>query len=343
MRDIDRDRTSSPSGRDDDRIGTLIRIAGPRPAVPRDREERVKAAVREHWRAAARDRSRRTRWRVTLAAAAVLTLAVGLGVWSRVPWPGPSQSAVVEGIAGGAWIRSNATGEAAAPARVRLGDAIPPGARLETEAGGRVAVRMASQHSVRLDGTSRVTVLSDDALVLHGGTVYVDSGGPLGAGTGPVTLSTPFGVVEDIGTQFEATVSDSSLRLRVREGSVSLTRDESAIAVTAGSELEVDVEGRTVRREIRPFDPVWSWVESIAPAIDIDGRTVSEFLTWASREGGWTVEFGDDGLKDSSHRITLSGSIEGLGVRDALDAVLPTSGMQHRVDGGVLVVETLKD
>ena len=149
MRDPDHDR-SSPRARNEDRVGTLIRIAGPRPAVPDDREQRVKAAVRDHWRATTRSRTRRTRAIVTLAAAALVILAVGLGILNRSEWMGSSSPAVVERVSGTARARSEAASEGDAFGTVRAGDALPAGTELATEADGRVAIRMASRHSIRL-------------------------------------------------------------------------------------------------------------------------------------------------------------------------------------------------
>ncbi|MDH3285843.1 MAG: FecR family protein [Acidobacteriota bacterium] len=342
MRDPDHDR-SSPRARNEDRVGTLIRIAGPRPAVPDDREQRVKAAVRDHWRATTRSRTRRTRAIVTLAAAALVILAVGLGILNRSEWMGSSSPAVVERVSGTARARSEAASEGDAFGTVRAGDALPAGTELATEADGRVAIRMASRHSIRLAAGSRVTILSDRSLALDEGTVYVDSGGPLGASAGSVTISTPFGVVRDVGTQYEVSVSDTSLRLRVREGSVSLSGDTASLSVEAGTEFEVDSLGQTRERRIAAFDPEWTWISRITPMIELDGRTVTEFLGWASREGGWRVEFVGDGLEQIAGDITLSGSLDGLTVQDALTAVLPTCRMQHRVEGAVLFVEPMAE
>src|SRR5262245_31632605 len=120
-----------------DAIADLLRLTGPRPAVPADCAARVKAAVRAEWRAATASRSAASRTAATAATAgrdtgatvprrtAVRLAAIAAALVAAVaipllrgwrPFPGAGAAARVE------------IGSAA----LRAGDALAPGTLLET-------------------------------------------------------------------------------------------------------------------------------------------------------------------------------------------------------------------
>ena len=49
--------------------------------------------------------------------------------------------------------------------------------------------------------------------------------------------------------------------------------------------------------------PLWGqaeyWVVGIAPAFDIEGRPLADFLGWVSRETGWSLDFPSRELEES--------------------------------------------
>lgn len=65
-----------------DSVARLVRLAGPRPAIPQEVRERVHASVRQEWRSAVARRRARV-WAVPAALAASVVLAVVLG--GRLP------------------------------------------------------------------------------------------------------------------------------------------------------------------------------------------------------------------------------------------------------------------
>ena len=91
-----------------------------------------------------------------------------------------------------------------------------------------------------------MTLTSSERLVLIVGTMYFDSGAATGAATGAGTLEvvTSHGLVREIGTQFEVMSTSAALRVRVREGSVEIEREQQASGLTgaAGEQL------RSIRR-----------------------------------------------------------------------------------------------
>jgi ferric-dicitrate binding protein FerR (iron transport regulator) len=321
----------SPDRNDD--VAMLIRLAGRRPAVPESVAARVRAAAHEHWRGELRNRARtRFLWTAgALATAASVILAIAWSVF-RVDPAGPpvlQASIRVESLAGPAW---------AGGRLLRTGDGLPARAEIETGEQGRVAVRLPSGHSVRLDSASRIRILGRAALALDRGAVYVDSGAHARTAE-PLSLRTPFGDVQETGTQFEVRLGADSIRIRVREGSVVLRAASGLHEVGVLTELEADGHGSSKVREISKYGPEWSWVAGIAPSLKIEGLSAKAFLDRMAREGGWTLRFADEETANLAEETVLQGTVEGLTLDQALEAVLPTCGMVHHIEDGRLIVD----
>ncbi len=232
------------------------------------------------------------------------------------------------------------------------GEAIHAGAMIETAAapgvapagsapaGGRAAVRLAGGQSLRLDNGSRVRFTTASSVVLERGAVYVDS-----AGGANVEVRTTLGVVRDIGTRFEVRLLASpgagvaaTLEVRVREGSVELEHGDETHLVVAGEELRKHA-GDGVERGASPIcGPHWDWALDTAPAPDVAGRPLTEFLDWASDEACWTVRFVDRATADAAARIILHGDARNLTLTEATSMVLDGSGLAFQLRDGDLVV-----
>lgn len=312
-----------------DPIASLLRLTGARPAVPADRAARVRDAVRAEWRAATAGRVRRRVLARRLAALAAVLLAVAGIALLRVrrfgPGPAPEPVGHVE-IGSGA---------------LRAGATLSTGDLLQTSGTDRLALRLASGHSVRLDQGSRARIVSARDLELLRGGLYVDSGGPASAGgseAASVTIRTPAGTVQEIGTQFEVRLIEASVRVRVREGRVRLGRPGVPVEVTAGREVVVRADGTASEAPIQDPGSAWTWPGEVVPMMAIDGRTLGEFLGWFARERGLTVRYADGDLAASAPAIRLSGSIDGMTLDEGLASALSVSGLSHRIDGTILLV-----
>jgi ferric-dicitrate binding protein FerR (iron transport regulator) len=313
----------------------LIRLAGRREPVPEERANRVKAAVRDHWQAEIRRRSR-ARFRRTaliLATAATIVIAVMVGVRQIGPDGTADATMMVESLTGPAWMQE---------AALSTGTEIPAGSSVETGDGGRLAVRLQSGHSVRLDSGSLLTMVETGVLHLERGAVYVDSGTG-GLDPEPVLVRTAVGSILETGTQFEVRLLDGSLRIRVREGSVTLTDDRGEHAVETAVELVRLSDGTVARRQIELHGPDWDWIAGITPMIDFQGRTADAFLGWVARERGWTLTYADLEVARAAAETELGGSVGEIGIDQALDAVLPACRLAYRLEGGTLLIENMPE
>ncbi|MBD3869198.1 MAG: FecR domain-containing protein [Acidobacteria bacterium] len=318
--------------RDKDAIEKLIRLTGPRPAVPDETAQRVKEAVHQHWRESVEDRRRPRRIRAgfAMAAAAAILFTIGLVAWNNLgPLSGNQDPVVVLAVSGSTqW---------------NVGDHLDTGALVTTPEDGGLAIGTGPLQSVRLDSGTTVRLLTPDTLALDQGAVYVDSRGSGGDEAPDLTIRTSLGDFREIGTQFEIRLSEDTVRARVREGRIAVQHNENELEVVAGHEMEINYRGEVRRGEIDPASHEWGWIGELTPMMEIEGRPVLEFLEWIVRERGLQLQFEDPALYSSAGETDISGSIDGMSLDQALEAVLPTCGMTYRIHNGTLTVLRAND
>ena len=339
---MSRDETAAA----DDAVAELIRLAGRRQAPPAERVERIRAAVQSHWHQQVQGR-RRTKlfWIAgTLAAAAAVTwlLVVAPRLTLTGPAPVPARALKIESIVGEVRALDANPGAADKGRLLHRGDAVETGQTLETGETGRVAFGSRSGPLLRLDASSRLRVLPDAVVALDRGALYVDTGPAGGTTAGALTVRTPLGVLQHVGTQFEARMEAGTLRVIVREGAVRFKGKGGPRLLERGSEMSVDEAGSVSTDTVSPSDPEWDWIEAVTPMPDLEGRTLRSFLDWAARERGLELAFADAATEQSASQIKLSGSVQDLTVEEALGAVLPTCSMTHEIEGDRLIVEPLE-
>lgn len=321
-----------------DRIGPLLRLAGPREAIPADRMRRVRAAVHAEWRQHTRARSRRVTvgWSLGAVAAAALVL-LGVRLAIRDDSAGPlaqPEVATIEAVAGTVRLVSSSEGGGLEHRMLQIGDRVGVGEVIETP-GGLASLRLSGGASVRLDRGTQLHLVSETALVLGRGAIYVDSGDGY---AGSLEVRTALGVARDIGTRFEVRFTGSALRVRVRDGLVRLSQDQQSHDAHPGDELTLDAKGGVVRRPVAVFGAEWAWLLGLTQPFELEGRTLAAFLDWIAKDNGWQLRFADAAIELKSQTTILHGSILGLSPSEALAAVLPTSGVEHTLENGVLLI-----
>jgi ferric-dicitrate binding protein FerR (iron transport regulator) len=320
-------------------LDRALRAAGRRAQPPEEVTQAVRAAVRAEWQAAVDvQRARRLRWAAVATAAGVS--AAALGVWMTHPSL-QNETATVASVARvtgevtsdkGFWSSSRAVSEQ---------QILHAGDELTTGRTGRVALSFPNRMSVRLDRDTTIELADAQTVVVHAGAVYVDAQ-PQPQSEPRLRLDTPAGSVYHIGTQYEVRLIGSGVRVRVREGEVELAARNPASPPQrgkTGEQLTVSAGGRLERAVIPTYGAAWDWVHATAPAFDIDGRELSEFLAWVARELGCEIVFSTPESKAEAARVTLSGSVAGLPPDEALAAVLSTTRLQSSRRDGQLVID----
>lgn len=195
--------------------------------------------------------------------------------------------------------------------------------------------------SLRIDEGSRVRFTSEREVFLEDGRVYFDSTSRLIAGidAGDVpgfTLHTEFGEVRHVGTQYMTGVGTDGLVVSVREGSVSIDGTFHDETISAGQQAKFMGRQRPAILSISRNSEAWDWVARTTPAVDVDGRTLHEFLLWAAREMGLELRF--EGDAEAVARVAiLRGTID-TEPADALRLRLATAALEWRIEGGVIYI-----
>ncbi len=312
-----------------DEIRDLLVEAGPPVELPAADLERIRTAARREWLSQSGTPIFEGRsYRPLLAMAASLLLVV-TAIWLYRSGRQPLATAAVATVE---LLRA----EGATESRFGVGDQLAAGTEISTigDSPIRVALRMASGHSIRVDSDSRVRLASAQRLELERGAVYIDSGAE-GASDG-LEIGTPLGTVREIGTQYEVRLN-GGMRVRVREGSVSVDHSGGTFSASRGEQLLVDSGGEVVRSPVTLTGPTWSWVLDTAPSPDIEGRSLGAYLDWIARETGWQIAYEEASLERYATE-TVYGSIEGMTPEESLRAVLSSSGLGYRLDGETLVI-----
>jgi ferric-dicitrate binding protein FerR (iron transport regulator) len=329
------DRNSASEERDD-AVAQLIRVAGRRVEPPAAAYEKTLAAAMAAWDQLQSRRRRRVF--ATVAAAIVLALGVAY-LLTNVPQGTAPGVGHTDRIVGTVEVRTDKQ-----PEWSILGDEsqqLPRGAQLRTSAGSRAGIVLSAGVSLRLAEATQIELLSESRLHVTAGKVYIDTGGT-GARSG-IEVVTAAGTAVDVGTQFEVQYRDGEYRLRVREGRVLLRRDTGEVDGQAGDQLKILAGGELERSRIEQDDPGWDWVESVAPAPDIDKQPVTVLLTWVARETGRSVRFATPDIERKAGTTILHGNIRHLAPLQALSVMLATTDLEYELPDEATILIRLKD
>jgi ferric-dicitrate binding protein FerR (iron transport regulator) len=314
-----------------DMVESLIRTAGRREEPPEDAYRRVFAATSAVFREKTARRQERT-WVLWAGAAAVLTLALALMFQWTPPSAERDELAQIVRVIGSA---EQANGDVWQP----LGEAPSPltgGSKLRTLAGSRVALMLPGGGSLRLAAETEVMLDAPGRFYVRQGTIYVDSG--MGTDGAHLEIVTPGGTARNLGTQFELHVAGTALRLRVREGSVSIDRAGTQFQSVAGEQISIDVLGDVERASIAPDAQEWQWAESIAPTPDMDGKPASALIAWVARETGRRLRYESTLVEQRAARVILHGNIRHLEPLAALEAMLATTDLEYVLNGDTMEI-----
>jgi FecR protein len=331
----------------DDEVARLVRLAGRSgPTIAAERLGRVRTAVHDAWRDEYVVRTRRRRLTVAVLLAAAASGVIAFAIRRPIRTPAPALAPVPVPVLVARIDQT--TGTPAPGFSFGAGGAVMSGSTVTTSA-GTLAMTLTSGVRLRLDASSTARVDSATDVALERGAVYVDSAGahPTQPGASPISIHTPAGLVRDIGTQFqvriEARLDGPGIRIRVRDGQVRLTSANGVdTRADAGGELFATPDGSIDHRPVAATGRDWAWAERAAPLFSVEGKTLGAFLDWVSHEGAWTVTFADSRFSKTARAIVLHGRPEllrGLTPAEALNLVLPTCGLRHRIDGRRVVIE----
>lgn len=318
---------------DRDSIAALIRTVGRRSAPPREDYERVLAASRDAWQRAVRQRTRR-RWTYAIAAGLALVV-LSAGALRQLDSGNATAVAGTLTTASGAVFAGGTKGD---EWHWLTDDGVPVlvGTRLRTDPSGRAVLQLAPDISLRVAGSTDLVLQRGNRVELLSGQVYLDTQGA----TSVVEIVTRFGTLRDIGTQFEVLVTGAALRVRTREGAVTLTRGEQdVLECVVNEELRVDSLGRVERGYIATHDKEWAWAETLAQPPQGPEVPLLRFLNWVARETGRRLRYDSAEIELRVSKVVLHGTTPKLAPVQALEVALATTDIDYSLldDGTILL------
>ena len=324
--------------RSDEAFVELLGKSPPRPNPPAEDEVLIRAAVHAEWRNVTAGNVRRHRI-TTFALAASVVLAV-FATFSLLRDPvvdiGDLQMASVDKQFGEININSRM-------AYAGQLTAIEGGDLVETGSGSGLALGWHDGGSLRLDENTAVVFEAANQIYLQNGRVYFDSqNDPLSSqattsGAANLSIRTDHGMVRHLGTQYMTAVAADELVISVREGMVSIDGNVTARA-SAGQQFAISASGSLTINDTNGVED-WEWIEKSTPAVNLDGRSVSEALEWVSRESGRTIQYASAEAESLARTDRLHGDFDvDVGPSRKLEIFMMTVDLNARIDGEVIVV-----
>jgi ferric-dicitrate binding protein FerR (iron transport regulator) len=325
--------------RNDEALEALFAKAAARPLPRAESEERVRQQVHVAWQQALRQRSRRRRTFMAMAASVAVLAIVGM-LLNQADLPVSGRPVAMVDKRFGELHVVDASG---VPYYASSGHfALTPGQTVSTRGGAGLAMTWSNGGSLRMDEYTSMTLTSANEIYLQRGRLYFDSSAgssdSFADDTGVLVIRTDRGVVTPLGTRYVTQLTNDKLTVLVRDGSVSV--ESAEFSATAGKGERLLVAGNEMPSvvPVASFGDEWSWIEKTTPIWNTEGRSIAEFLAWVGQESGRSIHY------DSVKAERLAGeSISGFGQIDlepslALQLVLLSTDLDWSLDGGAVVV-----
>tara|TARA_R110000782_G_scaffold87299_3_gene169144 strand:- start:1023 stop:2012 length:990 start_codon:yes stop_codon:yes gene_type:complete len=323
----------------DKSLEQLLGKATRRPVPDEAHVTEAREALRAEWkRVTGRQQSRRRILHYAVAATVLVTV-FSLFNSLRQPIPDRVQVASIQKSFGSIYFVSDQSVMTPADSEqsIHLGETISTG----RDAG--IALAWLSGGSLRLDENTTVEFRDDRTIFLRSGQVYFDSipssliVDARAAEPGSLAIETDYGRVTHVGTQFIVGVDDRTLQVSVREGQVDVAGRYYQRVAERGQQLRFAGRQQPALLSIDEYGEAWNWVAERSPAVEVDGRTVDEFLGWVGRELGREIEYSDDAKSLTGER--LLGSVDDDPM-EALRMHMLTTGLVAEFGEGVIHVRT---
>ena len=272
---------------------SLFKNAASRTRAPADDEARILAALHAEWKQAT-GRRRRRRLTVGLAAAASVVLAIFVytGVFNDSPSQTPTRM-VASVVKQSGSVMTGPTRAHEAMQQLRAEETLMSGTLITTAYAARLAIRWLGGESIRLDENTRLILISETDIELLSGRIYIDSQADDNKpdSKSELAINTPFGRVQHLGTQYMTSLTDGSVIVSVRQGSVSITANNEESIAEGGQQLSVSSKGNVnlaPRGRIRILGPMSMRISSIPSTLDTRFRST------------WTIARRSSSIPDST-------------------------------------------
>lgn len=182
------------------------------------------------------------------------------------------------------------------------------------------AISLGNGMNLRIDEGTGFSLTSSGEVFLSRGGLYAESNDE-----SSIVIRTPFGQAEDIGTEFEVRVQPNGWQVQVREGLVSVANPASQKTAKAGERIVIAQDQTMQRQLVSSSDESWQWTHQVHEPFELEGASLSQYLSWWSDETGRNIAFANDEDLAAAQNTILHGSMGNVSVADSLKVVLSTT------------------
>lgn len=323
-------------------IERILSSAEPRPVPSPDETETVRQHVLAEWQSVAGRRKKHRRLVSLAIAASVLMAVVAVFSTLRVNGIADVQVATIEKSFGSVYV----LGENAEMLESSKLITIARGQILITDDESGVGLAWDGGGSLRIDAKTRLEFVDRDLVHLHSGRIYFDSAPEQlvarqsGGANAALAIRTDHGTVKHIGTRYMVRSDFSGLTVSVREGEVILGTGNASNAALGGQQLQVPGGRNASIVNIKTYGDNWQWAEQLSPDLNVDGRSMFEFLQWVSHETGLGIDFESSAVESAAKTATLKGLVN-VNPTDALRIWMMGVDLDWRIEDGVIRIESV--
>lgn len=317
----------------------LLGKASPRPVPKPADAAAAREAVRAEWRNVSGKYRSRKRMVHFAVAATILISVFSIFNSYRLPDPGAVQVASIQKRFGTIYVLGKQSQLTPADdlAAIHAGQIIVTG----DDAG--IALAWGLGGSVRMNKDTKVEFIDDNTVHLWSGQIYFDSApsglvaGISAGGVDSFEIESDYGLVLHVGTQFMTEVEPGELIVSVREGQVDIIGRHYPYTAAKGEQVTFRGRERPVALSFPEYGAAWDWIGHTSPSINVDGKSVYDFLHWAGRELGREVIYGSDSIEQDAKTEKFHGDVN-TAPADALRLRMATTDIEWKYDEGAIYV-----
>ena len=300
-------------------IAEILQRVGPRGKPSEDVTASIKANVKTAWQEEVVTAANLQKRRRRMAIAASVAVIAGAGYFFN-PEPETVSVAAANQVIGNVeykiadsqkWSALLSTTDLTVNTEVRVSN------------GSYASITLGNGMNLRIDQGTQLAITSPAEVFLQTGGLYAES-----EDESSVTITTPFGAARDIGTEFEVRVQPNQWRVQVREGLVAVEHQDSKQIAKAGERLVIAQDQSTQRQTVSAADQSWHWTHQVHEPFNLEGASLSQYLSWWSDETGRRITFRNDSDGVAAGSTILHGSLGNVSVDDSLAIVLSTTRFQ---------------
>ena len=148
-----------------------------------------------------------------------------------------------------------------------------------------------SGRQVSLDRSTQVQFKARHAITLLRGRIFFTDNNS----AQQLEIHTRYGQLRDVGTAYEAAISDNSVVVIMRDGQVEIEHANDKQTITVhdglGEARRIDVNGIHHQPGRRTTSDAWDWHKRLREPLTLSGTTVADYLAWMARDQGFVLSY----------------------------------------------------